>query len=111
MRMSPGYPGAYAPVGTRTGPASGAFVQGIVAAGLLAAVQDQPGRPVMNKRALRLALQGGASLAAGSVAAQAWQRRDFGRMAVAVAAGVAGVAVIEKLMTDSKERNDGKEKA
>lgn len=92
---------------TRAGPVPGAFVQGLVAAGLLAAVQGQPGMPVMDKRTLRLALQGGASLAAGSMAAQAWLQRDLGRALFAVAAGAASVAVIEKLMSTSKENTDG----
>lgn len=107
-----GYPvTASMPVGYRAGPVPGAFVQGLVAAGLLAAVQGQPGMPVMDKRTLRLALQGGASLAAGSMAAQAWQQRDLSRALVAVAAGAASVAVIEKLMNTSKESKDGQEKA
>lgn len=107
-----GYPAmATMPVGTRAGPVPGSFVQGVVAAGLLAAIQNRPGLPALDKRALRLALQGGASLAAGTMAAQAWQQRDLSRVLVAVAAGAAGVAVIEKLMNTSKESTDGQEKA
>ncbi|MHB1360820.1 MAG: hypothetical protein ACYC5U_12335 [Rhodocyclaceae bacterium] len=108
----PGYPVATgAALGYRAGPVPGSFVRGLVSAGLLAAIQNQPGRPVMDKRALRLALQGGASLAAASMAAQAWQQRDLSRVLVAVAAGAACVAVIEKLMNTYKESTDGQEKA
>ncbi len=105
----PAAPGT--PLGTRAGPVPGAFVQGLVATGLLAAVQGRPGMPAMDRRALRLALQGGASLAAGSMAAQAWQQRDLSRALIAVTAGAASVAVIEKLMNTSKESKDGQEKA
>lgn len=90
----------------------GDFVRGFVAAGLLSAVQDQRGWSAVDRRTLRRALQGGASLAAGSVAAQAWQRQEFGRTLAAVAVGAASVMVIEHLLKDptSKESNDGQEK-
>lgn len=107
-----GYPvAAGTALGQRAAPMPGAFVQGMVAAGLLAAFQGQPGMPAMDKRTLRLALQGGASLAAASMAAQAWRQRDLGRALVAVAVGAASVAAIEKLMNTSKESADGQEKA
>ncbi len=92
-------------------PASGAFVQGFVASGLLATLQHQAGRPALDQRALRLALQGGAALAAGTAAAQAWQRRDLTRALTAVALGAAGVAAIEHLIKETKESDDGQEKA
>lgn len=92
-------------------PATGAFVQGFVATGLLAAIQNQPGRPTLDRRALRLALQGGTALAAGTAAAQSWQRRDPARALVAVALGAAGLAAIEHLMKETKESEDGQEKA
>jgi hypothetical protein len=92
-------------------PTSAAFVQGFVASGLLASIQNQPGRPVADKRALRLALQGGTALAAGTSAAQAWQRRDLTRALTALALGTAGVLAIEKMMQDSKEKTDGQEEA
>ncbi len=111
-RAGAGYPAAVPmPVGYRASPAPGAFVQGLVAAGLLAAIQGRPGMPALDRRTLRLALQGGASLAAASMAAQAWRQRDAGRALIAVAAGAASVAVIEKLMHTSKEGKDGQEKA
>jgi hypothetical protein len=92
-------------------PATGAFVQGFVATGLLAALQKRPGRPAADKRALRLALQGGAALAAGTTAAQSWQRRDAAHALVAVALGAAGVAAIEHLMKETKESENGQKKA
>lgn len=93
-------------------PAGSAFVQGFVAAGLLAAVQDRAGRPAADRRTLRLALQGGASLAAGTYAAQAWRRGETGRALAAVAVGAAGVAAIEGMLRQpvSKEsRNEQEE--
>lgn len=91
----------------------GDFVRGFVAAGLLSAVQDQRGWSAVDRRTLRRALQGGTSLAAGSVAAQAWQRQELGRTLTAVAVGAASVMVIEHLLKNpiSKESNDGQEKA
>lgn len=89
------------------------FVRGFVAAGLLSVVQDRPGQAAVDRRTVRRALQGGAALAAGSVAAHAWQQRDMARTFVAVAAGAASVMVIERLLQDqtSKESHDGQEKA
>jgi hypothetical protein len=89
------------------------FVRGLVASGLLAVVQDPRGQPAVSRRTLRRALQGGASLAAGSFAARAWGHRDLGGTLAAVAIGAASVVVIERLLQDqtSKESNDGQEKA
>lgn len=91
--------------------AAGAFVQGFVANGLLAALQHQTGRPALDRRTLRRALQGGAALAAGTAAARAWQRQDLARALTAVALGAAGVAAIEHLIKDTKESDNGQEKA
>jgi len=70
------------------------FARGFVVTGLLAALQGgrRPGRDV-----LRLALQGGAALAAGTMAASALGRRDYTAVAAAVAAGAAGVVAAEAL--------------
>lgn len=87
------------------------FVQGFVATGLLAAIQNQPTRPVADKRALRRALQGGAALAAGTAAAQAWQQRNIGRALTALALGTASVLAVEHLMKETKENDSGQEKA
>jgi len=95
-------------------PVSGAFVQGFVATGLLAAIQNQTGRPVLDRRALRLALQGGAALAAGSSAAYAWQRQDLGRALTALTLGAAGLVALEHFIKDKneyKETSDGQEEA
>lgn len=100
------YPQAMTP----SRPVSGSFVQGFVASGLLASIQNQPGRPVLDRRALRLALQGGAVLAAGSSAAQAWQHQDLGRALTALTLGAASVVAIEHFIKD-KENYDEQEKA
>ena len=103
----------YPPTVVPSRPVSGSFVQGFVATGLLASIQQQTGRPALDRRALRLALQGGAALAAGSSAAQAWQQQDLGRALTALTLGAASVAAIEYFIKDaiSKESNDGQEKA
>ncbi|MGQ9368066.1 hypothetical protein [Azospirillum sp. ST 5-10] len=76
------------------------FTRGMVAGGLIAAIQDRatagaapPGRTV-----LRHALQGGAALAAGAAAAEALRGRDVAGAVLAVAAGAAGVVVVEHLL-------------
>lgn len=88
------------------------FVRGLVASGLLAVVQEPRGQPAASRRAVRRALQGGASLAAGSFAARAWVGRDLGGTLAAVAVGAASLMVIERLLQDqtSKESDDGQEK-
>ncbi|WP_051340262.1 hypothetical protein [Azospirillum halopraeferens] len=77
------------------------FTRGMVAAGLLAAIQDgnSPDAPPRGaRRVLRLALQGGAALAAGSAAADALSTRDYPAALLALAAGTAGMVVIEHLL-------------
>jgi len=93
------------------------FVRGFVATGLLAALQKEAGAAPADTRAtLRRALQGGAALAAGCSAADAWQRGNYSGAVVAAASGAAGVVAIDYLMrkparTDNGGRNGGKEKA
>ncbi len=92
-------------------PTAEAFVKGLVTTGVLASIQNRPGRPVLDKLVVRRALQGGAALAAGTVAAQAWQRQDLGRALTAIALGTASVMVLEQWMKETKEKQDGQEKA
>jgi hypothetical protein len=92
-------------------PTAEAFVKGLVTTGVLASIQNRPVRPALDKLAVRRALQGGAALAAGTVAAQAWQRQDLGRALTAIALGTASVMVLEQLMKETKEKQDGQEKA
>lgn len=99
---------SYLPVVMPSRPVSGALIQGFVATGLLASIQNQPGRPALDRRALRLALQGGVALAAGSSAAQAWQHQDLGRALTALTLGAASVVAIEHFIKD-KESGDGQE--
>lgn len=91
------------------------FVRGFVATGLLAAVQDRAARRGGRgepRRALRLALQGGTAMAAGTVAADALQARDWPLAATAMAAGGLGMLAIERFLQGetSKETIDGQEK-
>lgn len=90
------------------------FVRGFIATGLLAAVQNRAtrsGGKRERRRVLRLALQGGTALAAGTVAADALCSRDWTLAATAVAAGTLGAIAIEQLMQEptSKEITDGQE--
>jgi len=76
------------------------FTRGMVAAGLLTAVQERwaGGLPPPGRKILRYALQGGAALAAGAAAAEAVRSRNLAGSVLAVAAGVAGVVAIEHLL-------------
>lgn len=95
------------------------FVRGFVATGLLAAVQDRAARHGSHdsraeaQRVLRLALQGGAALAAGTEAATALQQRDWTRAMTVTAVGALGVLAIERLMTTEtfREMNNEQEEA
>lgn len=103
-----------AELGTALGFLSAGFARGFVATGLLAAVQDRAARRGQggeSRRVLRLALQGGTALAAGSVTAEALAARDWALAASAVAAGSLGVLAIERLLQDPtfKEMSDGQE--
>ncbi|GAA4249761.1 hypothetical protein [Azospirillum formosense] len=82
------------------------FTRGMVATGLLTAVQDRwvtGAEPPAPRTILRHGLQGGAALAAASVAADALRNRDYARLALAVAAGAAGVVMIEHLLNPAEE--------
>ncbi|AWJ92918.1 hypothetical protein Sp245p_24085 (plasmid) [Azospirillum baldaniorum] len=82
------------------------FTRGMVATGLLTAVQDRwvtGAEPPAPRTILRHGLQGGAALAAASVAADALRNRDYARLALAVAAGAAGVVMIEHLLNPAEQ--------
>lgn len=88
------------------------FLRGALVTGLLAALQDrfEPGAARPGRKVLRHALQGGAALAAGSVAADALSRRDWGLALTAVAAGTVGVLAAESLLNSPmKEIHRGQE--
>lgn len=87
------------------------FARGFLVTGLLVALQGrrEPGAmPPPRRKVLRHALQGGAALAAGTVAAEALRRRDYGLALAAVAAGAAGVVAAEYLLNPDR-RDDNKE--
>lgn len=79
------------------------FVKGFVSTGLLAGIQggtrNARGR-ADPRRVLRLALQGGTALAAGSAAADALQRRAPASALAAIGAGAVGLMLIERLLQD-----------
>jgi hypothetical protein len=78
------------------------FTRGFVAAACVSAFQDieNPAAAANLKRALRYGLQGGTALAAGSHAAQSLRQGSYGSALLAVAAGAAGVLMIENLLRD-----------
>ena len=83
------------------------FMRGFIAAGLIAATAPEG---IQRKEALRLALQGGTALAAGIAGANAIDRRDYGSVMLALAAGAAGLTAINYALPISKniqsERKD-----
>lgn len=90
------------------------FIRGFVSAGLLAGLQNSGNIACdrrRGKRALRLALQGGAALATGAAAADALQRGSPGVALAALAVGATGIVLIERVLTDSisttKEQHNG----
>lgn len=95
------------------GEVSTTFVRGAIATGLLSAIQRETGAPPRAGRAvLRHALQGGAALAAGTVAAEALRRGRMAEALIAAAGGAAGMVAIEILLNsqvDDTEMNLGKE--
>ncbi len=97
----------------RRGEMGSDFIRGFVATSILSAVQDHPGKPRLDRRTLRLAMQGGSALAAASYAARAWQRGETGRTLAGIAAGLAAVATFEHLLQASaaKENEYGQEEA
>lgn len=103
MTRSPGIP---------MHPAGGSeFVRGMITGGMLGAIQGRGGSLQFDRRALRLALQGGCALASGAAAA-----RDLraGRTALAlgrVALGATAVVTLENLLQDQsdKEKSNGQE--
>lgn len=81
---------------------AGNFTRGLVATGLVAAIQDRwtEGKP-SNRKVLRLALQGGAALASGIATAESLRRADVARAVLALAGGAVGVMAIEMLLNPS----------
>lgn len=86
------------------------FARGFVATGLLSVLQDRGAKPAEGldaRRALRHAMQGGAALAAGSLAAKAVESRDLSLALGALAAGVAAIYGIEQLLRPPRQVADG----
>lgn len=75
-----------------------AFARGFLVTALLATLQDRGATAAPKRKVLRHALQGGAALAAATVAAEALSRRDYPLALAAVAAGAAGVMAAESLL-------------
>ncbi|WP_153117596.1 hypothetical protein [Rhodocyclus tenuis] len=94
-------------------PVGAAFITGLVTQGLLLSLQGRGMQPRLDRRTARMALQGGAALAAGTSAAHAWQAGAPLHALTSVATGVAAVAAIEYLLQDenSREKQDGQEEA
>ena len=78
------------------------FVRGALSAGMLAALHSTAqGQPAMSRRTLRLALQGGAALAAGTSAVHAARSGRAVQALLIVGAGCATLAASEALLPDA----------
>ena len=77
------------------------FMRGFISAGLIAVTAS---RAQARKNALRLALQGGAAMAAGVASADALDRREYGSALLAVAAGAVGLGAINRLLPPSPSK-------
>lgn len=77
-----------------------AFVRGFVATALLASFDRPAG--ARGGLPMRRALKGGIAIASGTLAAEALQRRKFSRSLVALAAGVAGMAIVGRYRTSDE---------
>ncbi len=91
----------------------GEFIKGFVATGTLTAIQARGMRPAVDRRTLRLALQGGIALATGAAVAEAWRSRAATRALGSAMVGVAALVVTESLMQERKikEIDNGQEEA
>ncbi|MDR1463022.1 MAG: hypothetical protein LBI68_07800 [Azoarcus sp.] len=74
------------------------FVRGALAGGIVAAIARDDRRPRLDRAALRAALQGGAVLAAVTMAADAFQQRRYFRAALAAAGAAASVHALQCLL-------------
>ena len=91
--------------GSRIGRAGTEFARGFIATGLLSLLQPrgrhphgvQDGTPDP-RRVLRHAVQGGAALAAGTLATEAVAQREYRVAIVAIATGAATIAGAEHLL-------------
>lgn len=81
------------------------FVRGFVTSGLLAALQSQGCQPRLDRRTLRLAVQGGAALASGVAAMRALRGTQYAQALLSVAAGAAAVAAAEYFLQTSHPSN------
>ncbi|HMN81734.1 MAG TPA: hypothetical protein PKA20_17675 [Burkholderiaceae bacterium] len=91
--------------GNRIGRASAEFTRGFVATGLLSMLQQHGRHPHDAKdgardprRVLRHAVQGGAALAAGTLATEAIAQREYAVAIVSIAAGAAAIAGAEQML-------------
>jgi len=89
------------------------FTRGMIAAGLLTAIQDRAnvGRSP-NRKVVRLALQGGVALAAGTATAESLRDQDYLGALAAFAGGAVGVMALEALLaSESSETFEPVEEA
>ncbi|MDR0635396.1 MAG: hypothetical protein LBF91_10525 [Azoarcus sp.] len=75
------------------------FVRGALASGIVASVA-RGGGPRLDRATVRAALQGGAVLAAATLASDALQRRRYLRAALATAGALACVHVLQRLLPE-----------
>ena len=91
------------------------FVRGFVVTALLSALQGRAvgSAPPPLSKVLRRAIQGGAALTAGTVAAEAFGQRDYGTGAAAILAGAAAIMAAETVLHPplTQENSLGQEEA
>ena len=80
------------------GEANNGFMRGFIAAGLVTAASA---KRVGRKEIMKSALRNGTAMAAGIAGANAIDRRDYGSALLAIAAGAAGLGMIDYLLPDS----------
>jgi len=81
------------------------FVRGALASGVAVAA-TRHGRPRLDRSVVRTALQGGAALAAATVAADEAQRGRWLRATLAAALAVAGVYALQRLLPDAAPNHE-----
>ncbi len=78
------------------------FTRGFLSAAMLAALQGAAaGQPALGRRTLRLALQGGAALAAGTAAMHSLRSGQRVQALLITGAGCAAIAASEALLPDA----------
>ena len=86
-----------------------AFVRGLVATALLATVDRRAGAGRgLARKGLQRALKGGMAVASGTLVAEALRERNFSRSLLFLAAGAAGMLIVDRYPTSDETAEGGK---